>query len=768
MNNEAYLKDAFQDEGRRYRIDTPLTPRAWQNVHFSGIDEPVYYALFDNHGDGSAYFRDQAGNQAFLFHHRFLYLRDNDRGTVWNVAGGPVPAQVDNYRCDFTLADSEIASSCDGVDAQWRMFTPLGKVCEVWTLTLSNRSDVPRRLSVLTSVNPDLSGFDVPFRYNKYVQKNTEIMADGHGLYLDFLNPFKPDSLYNACFVSSHRPAALGGLQHDLFDSFQNPARPNFDFPTQDGPIIGSSYYASFLMRHDLALEPGESITLNYRVGAVHDREMAAEHHRCVSDPQAIEAEREEVVAYFRQLTESFTVETGDVQIDAIMSHWVKKQINSYLAHKKAYRDNLQVDLAFAAIDPKAAADNLLDALSYQYEDGHAPHAFRPVNTIQYSDKPAWILLAVPEVIRETGDPALLEVELPFLKPDGSGQTTERATVREHLVRAMRFLAEDTGPHGINRMHHADWNDGLDGLSRNGPGESGLVTLIFLAGLRETLALAEFCGDSALQQEAAEHYATFKERANQVLWDGAWYLRGFNGLGQKVGSAECEEGQIFLNPQSWAAMAGIASDEQLASIWENVDARLESAYGMHLCDPIYSKFDENIGCMSAYLPGWGENGCYSHAGAFWIFANCRAGRAEAAWRVFRKILPGAKENPVTQSQSEPYCFTNSIATNPRIAGISGLPWRTGTSAWMFRNFHEGILGIQKDFAGLRLQPRLPAEFSTLRAERRFRGNHYRFTFDHASGRGTGIERLTVNGEDWTKPHLPLAEPGAAWEVNITV
>ncbi len=58
------------DHGRSYRIQPPLTPRKWQNVHYSGTDEQLYYALVDNHGGGSSFFRDKAGNQATLIPER--------------------------------------------------------------------------------------------------------------------------------------------------------------------------------------------------------------------------------------------------------------------------------------------------------------------------------------------------------------------------------------------------------------------------------------------------------------------------------------------------------------------------------------------------------------------------------------------------------------------------------------------------------------------------------------------------------------------------
>ena len=40
-------------------------------------------------------------------------------------------------------------------------------------------------------------------------------------------------------------------------------------------------------------------------------------------------------------------------------------------------------------------------------------------------------------------------------------------------------------------------------------------------------------------------------------WDGAWFRRAYDDFGDPVGSQECEEGQIFIEPQGMCVMAGL-------------------------------------------------------------------------------------------------------------------------------------------------------------------------------------------------------------------
>ncbi len=48
---------------------------------------------------------------------------------------------------------------------------------------------------------------------------------------------------------------------------------------------------------------------------------------------------------------ESFQIEVGNPNLDALISHFAKRQLHSYLINKNGFRDNLQVTLAFSMAD---------------------------------------------------------------------------------------------------------------------------------------------------------------------------------------------------------------------------------------------------------------------------------------------------------------------------------------------------------------------------------------------------------------------------------
>ena len=52
-------------------------------------------------------------------------------------------------------------------------------------------------------------------------------------------------------------------------------------------------------------------------------------------------------------------------------------------------------------------------------------------------------------------------------------------------------------------------------------------------------------------------------------WDGEWFIRAYDAQSQKIGSKECKEGQIFIEPQGFCVLAGVGIAEGLA------EARIE-------------------------------------------------------------------------------------------------------------------------------------------------------------------------------------------------
>ena len=96
-------------------------------------------------------------------------------------------------------------------------------------------------------------------------------------------------------------------------------------------------------------------------------------------------------------------------------------------------------------------------------------------------------------------------------------------------------------------------------------------------------------------------------------------------------------------------------------------------------------------------------------------------------------------------------------------------WLTGTAAWNYVAATQWIVGIRPELDGLRIDPRLPADWGELRVTRRFRGATYRIVV-HPSATtaptAASVGRMVVDGRaiDGNLAPLPAA-PGAEIHVD---
>ncbi|MGD8238948.1 MAG: hypothetical protein PVH68_10380 [Armatimonadota bacterium] len=744
----------FIDEEECFELRTSDPPRKWTNVHYNKVGDDEIYVEFTNIGDGTTYVRDRLGRRCVLvgWDCSYVYVRDEDSGTVFCPAGAPAPQEVEDYSCRYWAAKTEISGTCEGLRATQRVFVPRDYPIEVWTVTIENLTDRPRRLSVFAYAMFQLNGCD---EEGNGVGKDNyaEVLPEIGGVLVTNRNRLAPTDRFKGYLVAlTDFQAGDGYRDHFLRNEFAvGTPRILWGYDCEDKPGYGPDCAAA--VQTTLTVPPGatgrEDFLLGQAASADEVKKLRAE-----LSPEELDRMCAEQMRIERERARAFRIETGHPNIDALMNHFVKKQFYLYLINKSGFRDNLQVDCALAMSDYEVAERNFLRALSSQYPEGTVPHSFRPINRLQYSDKPTWIFMTTAELIKESGDFSLLERVVPYFESD------EEGTVWDHALRAMRFLADDLGRHGLCDQHHADWNDGLEATPETGERESVMVTQQFCYGLREMEELARRTGDGEVEREARALYEQFAQRLNEVAWDGEWYVRTICEDGYRIGSRRNKEGQIFLNPQSWAVLSGVASEERADLCMRKVDEMLELDIGYRICAPPFSEYDPRVGRMSNTMPGSNENGgCYNHAAGFKGVADCVLGRPEKAWATFRKIAPDNPENPVAVSGVEPFCFTNTYSGVEYVYGKAGLPWRTGTAAWFARLLIEWILGARRSYDGLLVDPCLTHTIPKARVTRHFRGARYDIELDNSAGRCTGVTSIVVDGQSIEGNVLPVFEDG---------
>ena len=280
---------------------------------------------------------------------------------------------------------------------------------------------------------------------------------------------------------------------------------------------------------------------------------------------------------------------------------------------------------------------------------------------------------------------------------------------------------------------------------------------------KELAALGRFIGDEAYASQLLESRRALTETINREAWDGEWYLRAFTKDGSIGAKSSPTGGNIYVNPQSWSILADVVPRERLEAVLKAIDG-MDTRYGIPLCKPAYETFDRHVGRMSGMLPGLFENGgVYNHANAFKMMADCKVGRGNQAYETLKKMMPDSETNPSSVSGAEPYVFVNCWCMHPAFYTRIWFSWSTGTSGWALRGFYEGICGLRRDYAGLRVQPCLPDAWKEAEVWRTFRGCRYHVRIENTK---TGKATVFVDGVQQASNLLPVFSDGKEHEVVV--
>jgi cellobiose phosphorylase len=254
-------------------------------------------------------------------------------------------------------------------------------------------------------------------------------------------------------------------------------------------------------------------------------------------------------------------------------------------------------------------------------------------------------------------------------------------------------------------------------------------------------------------------------------------LRAYDNFGEKVGSHERDEGQIYIEPQGLCIMAGIGLESSaegpensgaasmagraLASVQE----RLATPHGILLHQPAYSRYYLHLGEISSYPPGYKENaGIFCHTNPWIMIAEAILGRGDRAYDYYLRINPSAREMDSDVHRCEPYVYAQMIAgRDAPTHGEAKNSWLTGTAAWNYVTITQWILGIRPTFQGLRVAPVIPTDWPGFTATRVCRGVTYRISVKR-KGPGNAVS-LVVGGQPVTGNLVPLP-PAETAEVVV--
>ena len=734
---------------KEFKITTPTTPRPqlnyiWNSKVLSGVNQNgggvgAYgaraLAYIDPDGKGRcSVIRD--GN-------RYFYVKNNFTGTVFNPGYYPSNTPLDNYSCTHGLGYTKIVGECEGIEAKLRVYINDSDPCEIWTVTLTNKSDKNASLSLYSFVDFQLEGYQRYSDYNSYV--HAEYDTDAHLLMCFNMAMERPHEWFNGFLASSMAPDSFETSRRRFLGAYGSVNIP-------DGvkkEALDNNYAACEqmcgAMQHNFNLSAGESVSLDFIIGDANNIVTATEIAERIFAEGKVEKDFAALNDRKDEISESIYVKTPDEKINCLTNYWIKQQVQLCAEvgrdTGKGFRDQLQDAWAVASFNRDLAKEKILETLTYMYSDGRCVRGWLPLDHHIYSDGPVWVTPTVNAYIKETGDVDFLKHPVKYLD---EGEDT----VWEHILTAMRFVSDDIGEHGLVHSRDGDWNDSLNMTGLLGRGESVWTSIALCYALKNAAEIAEkLIGDNVIRDEMLARRDKMAKAINDAAWDGEWYLAAINDYNEKVGSHEEKEGRIYLNSQTWAVLSEVATAERKEKCIAAVDKYLDSDYGPLTLYPTYTKFNNRIGRLTSFIPGIWENGTpYCHGGTFKVVADCILGRGNKAYDTIIKIMPDSETNPSTHSGCEPYALTNMYfgPDNPR-RGETLFAWVTGTAGWMFRAVTQYMLGFHPEYDGFTLNPCIPSSWGEVSMTRKFRGDTYNIVIKNESGSESGIKSVRVDG-----------------------
>ncbi len=298
-----------------------------------------------------------------------------------------------------------------------------------------------------------------------------------------------------------------------------------------------------------------------------------------------------------------------------------------------------------------------------------------------------------------------------------------------------------------------------------------MIAGLFLYASRELQALYRHLGRPDDEERLGRAYDEMLAAVEEHAWDGDWYLRAFDAEGRAVGSHEREEGAIFIESQGWCVLGGAgAGNGRARKALESVHERLYTEHGVLLHQPAFTRYHPELGEISSYPPGYKENAsvfCHAHT---WIdLAWCLLGEGDRALDYYLSICPATKEDRIETYRNEPYVYSQMIAgRDAAVPGEARNSWLTGTAAWSFVVAAQGILGVQPDYDGLRIDPCVPQGWDSFHVTRRYRGVVHEITVLNPDGVCGGVRAMTVDGSPVPGNLIPLSTGTGTVHVEVVL
>jgi cyclic beta-1,2-glucan synthetase len=788
----------FSADGREYvtGVDKDRwTPAPWCNV----IANADFGLMASTEGNCTTWSLNSRENQLTPWSNdpvgnapaEVIYLRDMDTGALWSATPLPIRDRARylvRHGFGYTRCDHE----AQGVAVELTQFVALDGPVKIARLRITNRSGRTRNLSITHYLDWVLG---------RERSRSAEFIVTSIDPATGALLARNP---WNASFAT--RVAFM-----DLCGRQQSWTADRREFLGRHGSLaepaallhgsalssrVGAGLDPCGALQTQERIGPGDSVQLVFLLGqgASQDEAAALVTRFRAENPNGI---LEKVSAFWTETLDAVQVKTPDRALDFMVNGWLLYQVlacrlwarTGFYQASGAYgfRDQLQDVMALCVARPKLAREHILRAAARQFQAGDVQHWWLPSGQgiqTRISDNRIWLPYVTTQYLSVTGDPAVLDEQVPFLEggplpPDqhelfASPRAVGSASLFEHCALALDYSLQ-TGERGLPLIGTGDWNDGMNRVGAAGRGESVWLGWFLYTALLAFAPVAEARGESARGLAWRNHARALLQAIEGEGWDGEWYRRGYFDDGTPLGSANSDECRIDSIAQSWAVLSGAGERSRAVRAMSAVDAQLVDRGGdglVRLFTPPFDHTPQDPGYIKAYPPGIRENGGqYTHAAAWAAWAFAALGDGDAAGRLFSLLNPishASTAAAVDRYKVEPYIVCADVYSAPLHVGRGGWTWYTGSAGWMYRTAVEAILGFTVHAGALQLEPCIPRHWPGFEITHRFGSSTYRIQVANPSGVNRGVREILVDGVPGLSGDsaIRLVDDGRAHEVRV--
>jgi cellobiose phosphorylase len=783
----------FDEEKREYVITRPDTPAPWANY----LGSPAYGAIISNNAGGYSFEKSGANGRIirYIFNQfdrpgRYIYLRDNDTKDYWSASWQPVGKPLDTYKseCRHGTGYTDIKAEYAGITSSALYYVPENKTYEVWRLKVKNTDSKTRQLSVFgyceftnecnyeqDQVNLQYTQFITKtfFEKDKIVQCINEHMSGG---------PYHGDPMKTRFFGLAGAPvASYCGDKESFIGNYHDYGNPVSVEEGKCPNILNYNSNGCGALSADITLQPGEEKEIAFILGMklIPEAEKIMASYADVKN--TVNNELNEIIGRWHAELDHLKVKTPSETFNEMVNTWNAYQCFMTFTWSRAasftycgqrngygYRDTVQDIQGVIHLDPEMAKKQITFMLSAQVDNGGGLPLVKYTHNAGHEDTPdddsyvretghpayraddaLWLFPTVYKYIAESGDLAYVDTVIPYANKD-------EGTVYDHLKRAINFSMERLGPHGLPAGLHADWNDCLR-LGKKG--ESSFVAMQLYYAFTVIRKFAEYKNDASYIEYIDKTQKEIGDKIQKFWWEDDRFMRGFKEDGTLIGSKKDPEANMWLNPQSWAVISGLATKDQAEKALESVHRELNTKYGARVMAPSYKEHAFDGALALLFNRSTKENGgIFSQPQGWIILAEALMGHGNRAFEYFSESSPANMNDKAEIRKLEPYChgqFTESV--DSPFEGRSHVHWLTGTASTVMVGCVEGILGLRPDFNGIRLSPSIPSDWKEFEIEKDFRGKHLSIRYVNNNGSESGVKKIVLNGEEIMGDYIPASK-----------